>query len=170
MNLRLIPITLTEAKLLVNAYHEHNEAPESWKFGTSIACDGERVGAAMVGRPTGRGLDQRQDVEITRLVITEKGRYKNAASMLYGAACRMAAAGGYRDAYTYTLDEEDAASVRAAGFVLDAELDAREQAEWGASRPRYEETLLGPRKRPDGPKKRWKRHLRAASNQDRDRP
>lgn len=165
MRLELIPITLTDARRLVNGYHDHNEAPEGWKFGTSIACDGERIGAAMVGRPTGRGLDQHQDVEITRLVITEKGRYKNAASMLYGAACRMAAAGGYRDAYTYTLQEEDAASVRAAGFVLDAVLDAREQAEWGSSRPRYEETLLGPRKRPDEPKYRWKRSLKRAAIQ-----
>lgn len=163
MRLELVPVTVTEAKRLVWDFHEHNEAPESWKFGTGIAADGELVGAAMVGRATGRGIDQRLDVEITRLVITEKGRYKNAASMLYGAACRMAAAGGYRTAYTYTLEEEDAASVRAAGFVLDAELDARPTSDWGTSRPRYEETLLGPRKRPDGPKNRWRRELRVRS-------
>jgi hypothetical protein len=160
MRLELVPVTLTDAKRLVNGYHEHNEAAKGWKFGTGIAADGVLVGAAMVGRPTGRGLDQHIDVEITRLVITEKGRYKNAASMLYGAACRMASAGGYRQAYTYTLEEEDAASVRAAGFVLDAELDARETSEWGSSRPRYEMTLLGPRKRPEGPKYRWVRSLR----------
>jgi hypothetical protein len=161
VKLELVPVTLTEAKILVNGYHEHNEAPESWKFGTGIAADGELVGAAMVGRATGRGIDQKLDVEITRLVITEKGRYRNACSMLYGAACRMAAAGGYRCAYTYTLDEEDAASVRAAGFVLDAELPARPS--WDSpGRPRQDETLLGPKKRPSGPKKRWIRHLKSA--------
>jgi hypothetical protein len=161
MKLTLVPVTLTDAKRLVNSHHSHNEMTErqTWKFGTGIAVDGELVGVAMVGRPTGRGLDQYLDVEITRVCITERGRYRNAASMLYGAACRMAAAGGYRTAYTYTLEEEDAASVRAAGFVLDAELEERET--WSSpSRPRYEETLFGPRKRPTGKKRRWRRDLR----------
>lgn len=158
MSLALTPVTITEAKRHVNDYHGHNEAPVGWKFGTGVAFNGELVGVAMVGRATGRGIDQRLDVEITRVCITERGRYKNAGSMLYGAACRMAAAGGYRDAYTYTLDEEDAACVRAAGFELDAELPARPT--WDTpTRPRYDHDLFGKRKRPDGPKKRWVRHL-----------
>lgn len=158
MQLELVPVTLTDAKRFVGAHHEHNEAPLSWKFGTGVAADGELVGIAMVGRPSGRGLDQYKSVEITRVCLSEKGTYRNAASMLYGAACRMAAAGGYRTAYTYTLEEEDAASVRAAGFLLDAELGERET--WStASRPRYEENLFGERQRPKGPKRRWKRSL-----------
>lgn len=160
MKLELVPITLTDAKRIVNSHHEHSEttAKQTWKFGTGVAADGELVGVAMVGRASGRGIDQKLDVEITRVCITEKGRYRNACSMLYGAACRMAAAGGYRTAYTYTLEDEDAASVRAAGFVLDAELPARPT--WSTpSRPRYEETLLGPRRRPGGPKRRWRRDL-----------
>ncbi len=161
MKLELVPVTLTDAKRLVNGFHEHNEttAKQTWKFGTGVACDGELVGVAMVGRPMGRGLDQTLDVEILRVCITEKGRYRNAASMLYGAACRMAAAGGYRTAYTYTLAEEDAACGRAAGFELDAELLARPS--WDTpTRLRNDETLFGPRKRPTGPKVRWKRSLR----------
>lgn len=161
MKLELVPVTLTDAKRLVNGHHRHSETTEkqTWKFGTGIAADGELVGVAMVGRASGRGIDQRLDVEITRVCITEKGKYRNAGSMLYGAACRMAAAGGYRTAYTYTLEEEDAASVRAAGFVLDAELP--ERPTWNTpARPRYEETLLGPRKRPSGPKRRWRRSLK----------
>lgn len=158
MKLELVPVTLTDAKKFIGRHHDHNDAPLSWKFGTGIAVDGELVGVAMVGRPSGRGLDQYFSVEVTRVCLSEKGLYRNAASMLYGAACRMAAAGGYRVAYTYTLEEEDAASVRAAGFVLDEELSARES--WStASRPRYEENLLGERKRPKGPKRRWRRDL-----------
>jgi hypothetical protein len=163
MRLELVPVTLTDARRIVNGFHEHNEAPEGWKFGTGIAADGELVGIAMVGRPTGRGLDQHRDVEVTRLTIIEKGLYKNAASMLYGAASRMAGAGGYRDAYTYTLEDEDAASVRAAGFELDGILPPRATSDWGSSRPRYEATLLGPRKRPEEAKYRWIRHLRKAA-------
>lgn len=158
MKLELVPVTLTDAKKFVGTHHGHNEAPLSWKFGTGVAADGELVGIAMVGRPSGRGLDQYRAVEITRVCLSEKGRYRNAASMLYGAACRMAAAGGYSIAYTYTLDSEDAASVRAAGFELDEELAARPS--WSTpSRPRYEENLFGERKRPEGPKRRWKRAL-----------
>lgn len=157
--LELCPVSPAEAKRHVNLYHEHNNAPAGWKFGTGVSCNGDLIGVAMVGHPTGRGLDQRLDVEVTRVCITIAGRYKNAASMLYGAACRMAAAGGYRDAYTYTLDEEDAASVKAAGFTLDAVLPARET--WAtASRPRYDENLFGETTRPAGPKCRWIRHLR----------
>lgn len=161
MRLQLVPVTLTTAKRLVNDHHSHNEttARQTWKFGTGIAADGVLVGIAMVGRASGRGIDQEQDVEITRVCITEKGAYRNAASMLYGAACRMAAAGGYRTAYTYTLESEDAAAVRAAGFELDADLPARPT--WStAARPRQDETLFGPRRRPTGPKRRWKRTLR----------
>lgn len=160
MKLELVPVTLTDAKRLVNEHHLHSETThrQTWKFGTGIACDGELVGVAMVGRASGRGIDQYRDVEITRVCITEAGRYRNAASMLYGAACRMAAAGGYRTAFTYTLEEEDAASVRAAGFVLDDVLPARPS--WGTpSRPRYDEDLFGARKRPAGPKVRWRREL-----------
>lgn len=154
----LVPVSLKQARAFVNAHHGHNEAPIGWKFGTGIALDGELVGVAMVGRPTSRGIDHELYVEITRVCIDEVGVHKNAASRLYGAACRMAAAGGYRRAYTYTLEGEDAASVRAAGFVLDAELPARDS--WSVpSRLRMDETLFGERKRPRGAKYRWRRDL-----------
>lgn len=154
----LVPITLGGARAFVNFHHGHNEAPIGWKFGVGIARDGNLVGIAMAGRPTGRGLDQERDVEITRVCIDEAGVHKNAASRLYGAVCWMAAAGGYRTAYTYTLAEEDAASVKAAGFVLDAALPARPT--WDTlSRPRQDETLFGPKVRPAGPKNRWRREL-----------
>lgn len=158
----LEPIDLATAKRFVNEVHRHNEAPLSWRFGVGLSRGGFLVGVAMVGRPTGRGLDQRYSVEVTRVCVPE-GAEKNDCSRLYGAACRMAQAGGYRVAYTYTLAEEDAASVRAAGFVLDAELD--ERPSWSApSRPRYDENLFGERKRPTGAKRRWKRSL--VSNQE----
>jgi hypothetical protein len=57
VRLALVPVTLTEAKRLVNEYHEHNEttARQTWKFGTGIAADDELIGVAMVGRASGRG-------------------------------------------------------------------------------------------------------------------
>ena len=158
----LEPVDLTTAKRFINETHRHNEAPLSWRFGVGLSRGGFLVGVAMVGRPTGRGLDQKYAVEITRVCVVE-GASKNSCSMLYGAACRMAKAGGYRIAYTYTLAEEDGASVKAAGFTLDAELD--ERLSWSApSRPRYDDNLFGERKRPAGAKRRWKRSL--VSNQE----
>lgn len=158
MTLEIVPVTLTAAKTFVNVHHQHNDAPLSWKFGVGLAIGDELVGIAMVGRPSGRGIDLPRNVEITRVCLNEAGIHKNGASMLYGAACRMAKAGGYLIAYTYTLQEEDATSVKASGFIIDAELVARES--WSSpSRPRYEETLLGPRDRPTGSKYRWRRDL-----------
>lgn len=157
--LALTPVTLTAARRFVNTHHSHNEAPLGWLFGTGVSLDETLIGVAIVGRATGRGIDQFLDVEITRVCLAERDTFRNAASMLYGAACRMAAAGGYRDAYTYTLEDEDAASVRAAGFVLDAELPQRPS--WSTpTRPRYDHNLFGERTRPTGPKRRWVRHLR----------
>jgi L-amino acid N-acyltransferase YncA len=160
--LELVPVTLADARRFVNEHHGHNEAPIGWKFGVGIAEDGKLVGVAMAGRATGRGIDQYRDVEVTRVCIDRADTYRNAASRLYGAVCRAAAALGYRTAYTYTLAEEDAASVRAAGFVLDAELDARPT--WNTpGRARQEETLFGVRLRPPGAKRRWRRDLAGPS-------
>lgn len=158
MKAELVPVTLAEARAFVNLHHGHNEAPVGWKWGAALALDGETVGVAMAGRPTARGLDQHRAIEITRCCLIEKGAYRNAASMLYGALCRAAAALGYLEAYTYTLEEEDAASVRASGFTLDARLDARPS--WSTpSRLRQDATLFGERVRPTGPKVRWRRTL-----------
>lgn len=160
--MELVPVTLRDVRRYVNEHHSHNDAPVGWKFGVGLAVDGELVGVCAVGRASGRGIDQYLDVEVTRVCVGEKGMHRNACSMLYGAACRAAAALGYRTAYTYTLQTEDAASVRAAGFVLDAVLEARSPARsWGSSRPRYDETLFGARKVPTGAKVRWRRELRA---------
>ena len=153
-----MPITLRQANAMIGAHHGHNEAVRGWRFGVGLSRDGELVAVAVAGRPVGQGFDGYRDIEITRVCIDEAGVHRNAASRLYGALCRASTALGYRTAYTYTLAEEDAASVRAAGFVLDAELGARES--WNMPRrPRQDQTLFGPRKRPTGPKYRWRRDL-----------
>lgn len=78
--------------------------------------------------------------------------------MLYGASARAAKALGYRRAYTYTLAEESGASLRAAGWELDAELPARPT--WDTpSRHRVQTDLFGQERRPAGAKRRWKKTL-----------
>jgi hypothetical protein len=112
----------------------------------------------MAGRPAARKLQQADPglLEVTR--VTTDGT-PNACSMLYGAICRAAKALGYTSVITYTQEGETGASLRAAGFHPEAELPpARPWTQ--PSRPRYEENLFGERRRPKGPKTRWRRTLR----------
>lgn len=113
------------------------------------------VGVVIAGRPVARGSDDGRTIELVRLT-TEGDR--NACSRLYGAACRAAAAMGYRRAITYSLAEEPGTSLRASGFLIDAHLEAR--GDWqhtagprSADRP----TLFDAPKMPTGPKTRWVR-------------
>lgn len=154
MSLRLAPINLTDARAFVAAEHRHNKAVVGWKFGTSVEENGQLVGVAIVGRPGSRVLAAKEPrtVEITR--CTTNGT-PNACSMLYGAACRMAKAGGYWDAITYTLASEPGTSLLAAGFVFDALVPAEETHRNG----RYQTNLLGEQTRPAEDKVRWRRVL-----------
>lgn len=156
----IVPLTFREARRYVAEHHRHNEPPRGHKFSIGLERDGELVGVVIAGRPVARGADDGLTLELLRLT-TEGDR--NACSKLYGAACRAAAALGYRKVITYTLAEEPGTSLRAAGFSEDAKLAAR--GDWehttgprSADLPR----LWEPAKMPTGPKVRWVRHLRAA--------
>jgi hypothetical protein len=71
------------------------------------------VGVITVGRPVSRMLDNGWALEVTRCCTLG---HKNAASMLYGAAWRVAAGLGYKRLITYTLRSEPGTSLRAAGW------------------------------------------------------
>ncbi len=77
----------------------------------------------IVGRPVARHLQDGVTAEVTRLatvrVPDDQGRERgprNACSMLYAAAWRVARALGYRRLVTYTLPAEGGASLHAAGW------------------------------------------------------
>ena len=112
--LTLIPVSLKDANALVAAHHRHHKPVTGHKFSFGCECDGRLVGVAIVGRPVSRYLDNGLTLEVTRLCTTGE---KNACSMLYAAAARAAKAIGYRKLITYTLDTEDGASIRAAGWA-----------------------------------------------------
>lgn len=109
----LIPVSLAEANAFVAAHHRHHKPVVGHKFSIGCEQDGRLVGVAIVGRPVSRYLDDGLMLEVTRLATTGE---KNACSMLYAAAARAAKAIGYRKIITYTLETEDGASVRAAGW------------------------------------------------------
>jgi hypothetical protein len=132
LTLKLFPISLAEANLLVEEKHRHNGPLRSGAFfsigllDTSLPANpadklkgpnGEKViGTATVGPVAARGLTTPYACEVRRLTTIGT---KNACSILYGACWRAAQALGFRTAITYTLTTEAGASLRAANFRLD---------------------------------------------------
>ncbi len=112
--MRLVPVSLKSANAFVSAFHRHHKPVTGHKF--SIGCEenGKLVGVVIVGRPVSRYLDDGFTLEVTRLCTTGE---RNTCSMLYSAAARAAKAMGYRKIITYTLDTENGASIRAAGWT-----------------------------------------------------
>ena len=97
----------------------------------------------------GRGI-----AEVSRLCIRRDVApllVWNAASMLYGAACRSAERAGFQRMITYTRDgEEEGGSLVAAGFVRDCLVRGRS---WHSARRRRSNSNAGD-------KVRWSRTLR----------
>lgn len=155
------PLTLRAANRFVIAHHRHTEDVRGWLFGTSLQLDGVTVAVAVAGRPSAHPLQDGFTVELTRVCVDPDAPLPteaNLCSRLYGRLCRAATALGYQRAVTYTLATEPGTSVKAAGFTLVEELDARPTWDGGA-RYRDQVDLFGEQRRPPGPKCRWVRML-----------
>lgn len=114
--MKIVPITLKEANEFVTSYHRHHRPTVGCKFAIGLQNNGDLVGVAICGRPVSRYLDDGLTLEVNRLCTDGT---KNACSMLYGAACRIAKEMGYRKVITYTLESENGASLRASNFRFD---------------------------------------------------
>jgi hypothetical protein len=116
MSLSVTPIDFAEANAFVSAFHRHHKPMVGCKFCVAVSdADGKVRGVAITGRPVSRHLDDGWTLEVNRC-CTDGAR--NACSMLYGAAWRVAKAMGFRKLITYTLPAEGGASLRAAGWKL----------------------------------------------------
>lgn len=104
---------------MVTAHHRHHAPPIGHKFSIGLASGDELVGAAIIGRPVARHLDDGATLEVTRSVVADD--VPNGNSMLYGAAWRATRALGYRRLVTYTQAGETGSSLRAAGWRVVAE-------------------------------------------------
>jgi len=102
--LEIIPIDFKDVCSFVAKHHRHHKPPQGHKF--SIACtQGEKiVGAAIVGRPVARYLDDGWTLEITRLCTNGT---KNACSKLYSRCRDIAFRMGYKRIITYILESEN---------------------------------------------------------------
>jgi len=140
--LTVVPLALDEANAYVARHHRHSNPVVGHKFSLAAAVGGEIVGVAIVGRPVARGLDDGWTLEVLRVCSTGE---RNVCSFLYGACWRAARALGYRKVVTYTLKTESGSSLRAAGWSVLGEVNARS---WHTpSRPRVDKHPLQERLR-----------------------
>lgn len=115
--LTIIPASRADVAAFIARTHRHHKPPAGDVFRLAVVDETGAVrGVASVGRPVARMLDDGWTLEVNR-VATDGA--KNACSLLYGAARRVAWTMGYRRILTYTLPEEGGASLRAAGWTLD---------------------------------------------------
>ncbi len=115
--LKIVHLELKEINELVEKWHRHHKRVQGHRFSIGVIemKTGELVGGCSIGRPVARLLDQKNSLEVTRLVTNG---HKNACSFLYSAAARSGKELGYKDIHTYILSEEDGISLKAAGWDL----------------------------------------------------
>ena len=114
MTLRLVPMTLTDARTFVARVHRTHRPPKGGLWAVGVARGDTVAGVAIVGRPVARCLADEWTAEVTRVAVIEG--VPNACSMLLGACWRAAKALGYRRLVTYILCDEPGTSLRAAGW------------------------------------------------------
>lgn len=124
------PITLKCASAFVKQHHRHHPPSVGCKFAIGLFEDERMVGCAICGRPVSRHLDDGLTCEINRLCTDGT---KNACSMLYGAASRVAKHMGYKKIITYILQSENGTSLKASNFVCEGTAGG---THWTGSRDR----------------------------------
>lgn len=107
-----MPCTVKAALKWVRETHRHLPDLQGGLFAAAWESGGEIVGVGIAGNPS-RVWQREGKIVISRIATIGA---ENACSALYGALCRAAKALGYVEAWTYTLPNELAASLRAAGF------------------------------------------------------
>ena len=135
--LDLRSIRFAQARAFIARYHAHCPPPVAWRFGIGVANGHQLIGVATIGNPVARAFNGRGIVEVNRLCIRRDVAPLlcwNAASMLYGAACRAAERAGFTSIITYTRENEDGTSLRASGWTRDG--PAGGQSWHRADRPR----------------------------------
>lgn len=144
MSLSLSPCTLAQANAFVAKHHRHHHPTPVAKYAIAAVDESSAVvGVVIVGLPKARLAMDGWTLEVTRLATDGT---RNACSMLYGAARKAAFALGYSRILTYTLADEEGASLRASGFTLEATIPGES---WKRRNPNADD------RNPIGDKKRW---------------
>ena len=113
--LKAKPITLKDANAVVMKLHRHHNPVRGCRFCiAAVNGSNEVVGVCIAGRPVSRRIDDGYTLEVSRVATDGT---KNACSFLLARAAKAAKAIGYRRIITYTLDSEQGASLRGAGWL-----------------------------------------------------
>lgn len=113
------PITLRVANSFVVKHHRHHRQVQGSKFAIGIFCECEMKGVAICGRPVSRKIDDGLTIEVVRLCVVDG--LNNGCSKLYAACSRIAKEMGYRKIITYILKSETGISLKASGWLLEAD-------------------------------------------------
>lgn len=129
--MKVVPCSIKAANVHVRTWHRNHSPVRIALWALAVEESGQVCGAAIVGTPNARMLDDGRTAEVVRLAADGT---PNACSMLLGAAARAARELGYDRLYTYTMPDEAGASLRGAGWRLDGRTRG---GPWGrSSRPR----------------------------------
>lgn len=153
------PITVKAAQQWIREVHRHLPVVQGGLFATSVHDQHGCVAVGLAGNPA-RVWQGTGRVAITRVAALQLPDVRDskgdlhpapACTMIYRSLCDAARALGYREIWTYTLPEEDGASLRAASFVEQGLTKAEEWDRPSRSRSAAVNALS---------KRRWVRTLR----------
>ena len=145
--LKAVPLELKQANEFVDKLHRHHDPVYRDKFRIGCKINDKLVGVIQCGRPVSRYLDNGKTIEVVRLCTDGTD---NVCSFLYSRAARIAKELGYEKIITYILESEDGASLRASGWMKEADTNG---GSWNCkSRPRNTTA-------PTCKKQRWARNL-----------
>jgi hypothetical protein len=121
-------VSFATARDFVARHHAHCAGPCAWRFGAAVWNGWTLLGVVIVGNPVAPAYANRRILEVNRLCVRRDVAPPlrwNACSMLYGWAAREAARRGFERIITYTREDEDGASLRAAGWTKEARIRGR---------------------------------------------
>lgn len=115
----VVPITLRKANDFVAGFHRHTgrTARNGGKFAVGLAFEGRLMGVAILGNPLSATFMDGVTAEVLRVCVLPAA-HRGACSQLYNACWRAWKAMGGRRLITYTLEDEDGASLRGAGWRI----------------------------------------------------
>lgn len=139
--IRLVPVSLAEAKRIVREWHSHHDPMigHLWSTGAVLDSD-ELVGVVVVSMPIAFHNRDGFTYEVTRLCCRGKehgGPDKNVASRLLGAATQASEWRGIRLVVSYTRIDEDGTCYRAAGWVPCADIVKARDWTSGSAKTRW---------------------------------
>lgn len=146
--MKIVPLELRDLNELVARLHRHHKRVQGHRFSIGVQKNGILVGGASIGRPTARMTNQREVLEVTRLVTDGT---PNACSALYSAAARIGKELGYKRIQTFILESESGVSLKAAGWRFEQDSSGGDWTRESKPNRRQDQ--------PQCPKQRWGRSL-----------